>query len=134
MTVLFDNPKYNCNVENIARTCDFFGIPFYVTNTQRIKPKISGGVLKDRPLKILNPGNWSGRIIVTSDKAVRPFDSIEIKPDDLWVFGNETNGVSTEIWWMADAVVGIKSQGIVPCLNVSNAVAFIIGYNLQRRE
>ena len=47
------------------------------------------------------------------------------------VVGNESMGVSEEIINLADEKIGIKSKGIVPCLNVSNFVAFIIGISLR---
>lgn len=127
ISILFDNPKYDANVEIIARTCEFFGHPFYVRNLQKIKSlKKSAGVLKHRSLKELDISKWQGRIIVTDSCFAHEPKKFEFKDGDLIVFGNESSGVSVDLIDISSARIGIKSKGIVPNLNVSASCAAIL--------
>lgn len=135
ISILFDNPKYDENVETIARTCEFYGCNFYIRNPQKIKSlKKSAGVLKHKPLKILDISKWKGRIIVTDSCFAQEPKNFEFKDDDLIVFGNESTGVSLDLIDISSAKLGIKSKGIVPCLNVSAACASILSIIDYKQE
>ena len=127
ISILFENPKSDVNVENIARTCDFFGVDFYVSSFQKVKPKISAGVLKHKPLKVIDISKWQGRINATGDSFTSHPKDFKFQDGDLLVFGNESIGISQQIKQLAHFNLGIQSKGIVPCLNVANAVAVFLG-------
>ena len=126
MNVVFENPKRDVNVELIARTCDFFGVPFFITHSQKIEAKKSGGVLKGCTPKILDILSWRGRIIVTDSSFTERPEDIDWQEDDLLVLGNEAHGVSKKVLDKAVHRIGIKSVGKVPCLNVGHACSAIL--------
>ena len=127
VSILFENPKTDINVELMARTCDFFGADFYVSKNQKISPKKSGGVLKNKELKLLDFRKWQGRIIVTDSSFTKEPWEIDYRENDLIIFGNESYGVSEDAKLFAQEFVGFRSKGIVPCLNVGHACSAILG-------
>ena len=133
VSVLFENPKLDINVETMARTCNFYGVDFYVKSLCKVGFKKSAGVLKHIPLKQLNVKDWEGRIIVTDSGYSKQPQEFYFQDGDLIVFGNESTGVSKETFEMSFDRIGIKSRGIVPCLNVSAACASIIGIILSNQ-
>ena len=37
VSILFENPKNDLNIETMARTTNFFGVDFYITNPPKKK-------------------------------------------------------------------------------------------------
>ena len=130
VSVLFENPKSDINIETMARTTNFFGIDFHITNTpkKKLSNKKSAGAIKNKYPKLLDIDNWKGRIIVTDSQfEIEPQDFI-FMDNDLIVFGNESIGVSDKAKALAFGFIGIKQKGdAIRCLNVSNACAVILG-------
>jgi len=127
VSILFENPKNDNNVSAIARTAEFYGVEYYISRESKLNNKQSSGVIKHKQPKILNINDWKGRIIVTDSSFETNPKQFVFKDDDLIVFGNENTGVSTDAIKLSFAKIGIKSNGIVPCLNVAASVASILG-------
>jgi tRNA G18 (ribose-2'-O)-methylase SpoU len=136
VSVLFENPNTDGNVEAIARTCNFYGIDFYISEQpkKKLSNSRSAGAINNTPPKLLKSvGDWKGRVVVTdSSFDVHPLD-FEFEDGNLIVFGNENIGVSELAKELSVAKIGLKRRGDIRCLNVACANAAILALILEKR-
>lgn len=129
VSILFENPKCDLNIESIARTTNFFNVDFYISSIpkRKLSNGKSAGAIKNKYPKLLNIKDWKGRIIVTDSSFNTEPQDFNFLDNDLIVMGNENIGVSEEAKNLASGCIGIHQRGNgVRCLNVAVACGCIL--------
>lgn len=93
---------------------------------------ISGGAFEkvrwdrvEEPLSFLRA--FSGRVVATvADVAASPLTNFSFRPDDLLLFGGESQGLPNEVEALAGASVTIPSNGQTQSLNLGVAVGIVV--------
>lgn len=129
VSVLFENPKFDANVETMCRTANFYGVDYFISQKpqRKFSNARSAGAIANKSPRILNLFDWKGRIIVTDSSFATEPQDFDFMETDLIVFGNENMGISAEAQNKASAFIGIKQRGTgCRCLNVAAACAAIL--------
>ncbi len=143
ITVVLDDVRQSHNVSAVLRSCDAFGVQDVhvlepvesfdpstkiALGTERwltIRRQIGEGAIGRGIAELKNSGY---RIIATvppGERAV-PFDQLELDRPLAIVFGNEKQGISSEMATAVDALTTIPMQGFVESLNISVAAALVV--------
>jgi tRNA (guanosine-2'-O-)-methyltransferase len=149
LTVVLEDVRQSHNVSAVLRSCDAFGIQdvHVLEPVESFDPSTRVALGSQRWLTIRRePGEdairrgiaglkHSGyRIVATvppNDEAV-PFDKLEFDRPIAVVFGNEKEGISSEMAAAADVLTTIPMCGFVESLNISVAAALLV-QNLSSR-
>ena len=139
MHIVLVEPEIPANTGNIARTCAATGSVLHL-----VRPL--GFSTEDKYLKRAGLDYWhlveihyydnfsefaachaQRRFILATTKAARFYHQVNYQPDDMLIFGKETEGLSTEIRnQYPDAQVRLPMINEARSLNLGNSVAAIL--------
>ena len=140
-------PEIAGNVGAILRTAACFGIPVDI-----IEP--CGFPFSERGLRragmdyaaqaeIRRHANWdsylatsagAGRLVLFTTSGATPLPAFAFRPDDRFLFGNESSGVPTPVHAIADARVAIPLRPGFRSLNVSVAAGIALAEALRQTK
>jgi tRNA (cytidine/uridine-2'-O-)-methyltransferase len=148
MEIILYQPQIPQNAGNIARTCSVTG-----TELRLVRPL--GFSTSNRRLKRAGLDYWEEVSVAYTDDlfshlsslenrdfyffSSRPhlpnFYTIRFKPNDILIFGSETEGISQEFWdkWQ-EKFYTIPMQKNSRCLNLSNAVSIVLYEGLRQQH
>lgn len=134
--ILLDGLQDSGNVGTILRTAEAFGIRTIFVKKNTVDPyspkvvRASMGSIyrlklyKIDNLDIINPINF--RIFTTSLEAKNTLEDLKFAERNIFVFGNEGNGVSKEVIEKSDSLFKIPMRGKVDSLNVAITAGIVI--------
>lgn len=146
MHVALIAPEIPPNTGNIARLCAAMQTPLHL-----VRPL--GFLLDDRHLRRAGLDYWphvdlrlhdsleaffaalpAERCYFVSTKGRHPYTALHYRPTDVLVFGNEGSGLPRELLAAhADRTITIPMPGPVRSLNLSTAVAMVLGEALRQQ-
>lgn len=136
------------NASAVVRTCDAAGIMYLEIISEAMEPFPVHRAVSTRAEKWLKLNYYSStkkclihlkkqgfKIAAThlSTEAV-PHTSVDYTQPIVIVFGNESEGISTEALDLADYVIKIPMMGMVQSLNLSVSVGIILYEAIKQRE
>jgi tRNA (guanosine-2'-O-)-methyltransferase len=152
IAVVLDDVRQSHNVSAVLRSCDAFGIqdvhvlepvePFdpstrIALGTQHwltIRREHGEGATRRGIAHLKERGYWIVATVPPGEESI-PFDSLAIDRPVAVVFGNEKDGISSEMAAGADALTTIPMCGFVESLNISVAAALLVhGLSTRLRQ
>ncbi len=139
-------PDIPQNAGSLMRLCACLGVPLDI-----IEP--CGFLLSDRNLRragmnylagldLTRHESWeqwqtrprSGRTLLLTTKAAKPYASFAFQPGDTLMVGRESAGVPDEVHEAADARLLIPMRPGMRSLNVAQAAAMVLGEALRQTD
>lgn len=147
MDIALIAPEIPPNTGNIARLCAAMQTPLHL-----VRPL--GFLLDDRHLRRAGLDYWphvdlrlhesleaffavcpAARCYFVSTRGRHPYTDVCYRPTDALVFGNESSGLPRELLAAhADRTITIPMSGPVRSLNLSTAVAIVLGEALRQQK
>jgi len=127
------------NLGTVIRTCDWFGIKNILLSEGCVDPhnekvvrSTMGSIFRENVyvstniIQDLEVFKKQGYKIVTLDMEGKDIEKLKHTDKTIYVFGNESHGISTELKKMVDEVYTIPGKGVAESLNLGVSVGITL--------